>query len=167
MSPQAAAQMKSIGMDKTEVISRPDKKVAYQIYPGLKAYVETQLPEQETSGSSGEQMKMDLTELGKETVDGHPCVKNKAVVTDKDGNQHESLVWNATDLKKFPVKIEQSQDGMKITMAFRDISFSKPSASLFDAPSDSTKYDSTQSMMQQVMMKRMGGGLGAPPQQGQ
>ena len=109
---------------------------------------------------------MDVTELGKETVDGHPCVKNKTVVTDKEGNQHESLVWNATDLKKFPVKIEQSQNGMKITMAFRDISFSKPTANLFDPPNDATKFDSMQSMMQQVMMKRMGG-LGAPPQQGQ
>ena len=165
MSPQAAMQMKSIGMDKTIVISRPDNKVAYQIYPGMQGYVETKLTEQD-SAAPGNDLKMDLTEVGKETVDGHPCVKNKAVVTEKDGAKHESLVWNATDLKKFPIKIEQSEGATKVTMLFRDVSLSKPAADLFDPPSGSTKYDSMQSMMQQVMMKRMGG-LGAPPPQGQ
>jgi len=161
MSPQAAMQMKGIGMDKTIVISRPDKKVAYQIYPGMQAYLETQLPEQEAAAPSSD-FKVEVTELGKETVDGHECVKNKTVVTDKEGNKHESFVWNATDLKKFPVRIEQSEGGHKTTMLFRDVSFSKPAADLFEPPSDATKYDSMQSMMQQSMMKRFGSGR--PPQ---
>jgi len=38
---------------------------------------------------------------------GRPsCVKNKVIVTDDKGDKHESTVWNATDLKNFPVKIE-------------------------------------------------------------
>jgi hypothetical protein len=164
MSPQAAVQMKSIGMDKTVVISRPDKKVSYQIYPGMQAYVETALPDQEATAPASD-FKVDVTELGKETVEGHECVKNKAVVTDKDGTKHESFVWNATDLKKFPIKIEQTQDGHKTTMLFSAVSLSKPAASLFDPPSDATKYESMQSMMQQVMMKRFGGGAGRPPGQ--
>ena len=164
MSPQMAVQMKSIGMDKTIVISRPDKKVAYQIYPGMQAYLETPSADPESSVPAAD-FKLEVTEVGKETVDGHPCIKNKAVVTDKEGTRHESLVWNATDLKKFPLKIEQSEEGAKITMLFRDVSLSKPAAGLFDPPSDATRYDSMQSMMQQVIMKRMGGG--GPPTQGQ
>src|SRR5262245_33477428 len=76
MSPQAAAQMKSIGMDKMVMISRPDKKVGYQVYPSMQAYVENALPEHESAGS-GDDFKIEVTELGKETFEGHPCIKNK------------------------------------------------------------------------------------------
>jgi len=157
MSPQAAEQMKSIGMDKMVMISRPDKKAGYQVYPSMQAYVENALPDRESSGS-GEDFKIDITELGKETVEGHPCIKNNTIVTDKEGTKHESIVWNATDLKKFPIKIEHTEEGTKVTMLFRDVSLAKPAADLFDPPSGLTKYDSMQSMMQQVMMKRFGGG---------
>jgi hypothetical protein len=159
----AAEQMKSMGMDHIIVISRPDKKVGYQVYPGMQAYLESQLPHNETPGQSSE-FKLELTELSKETVEGHSCVKNKAVVTDKEGNKHESLVWNATDLKNFPIKIEHTEQGTKVTMIFREINFSKPQADLFEPPRGATKYDSMQSMMQQIMMKQLGG---AHPPQGQ
>jgi hypothetical protein len=161
MTPQTAVQMKSIGMDKTIMISRPDKKLGYQIYPGMQAYLESPLPESEASGQSSD-FKLDVTELGKETIDGHPCIKNKAIVTDKEGTKQESVVWNATDLNKFPIKIEHTQDSVKVTMLFRDVNFSKPTADLFDPPSGATKYENIQSMMQQIMMKRLG--TGSPPQ---
>lgn len=157
MGPEAAAQMKSIGMDRMIMISRPDKKSGYQVYPGMQAYVENPLPAQEAATSASD-FKVETTELGKETVDNHPCVKNKAVVTDKEGTKHESTVWNATDLKNFPIKIEHLENGTKVTMLFHDVSLTKPAAGLFDPPTDATKYDSMQSMMQQVMMKRFGAG---------
>jgi hypothetical protein len=162
MPPGAAAQMKTMGMDKIVNISRPDKKVTYIVYPGMQAYVEN--PLQDTSaGAPASDFKVDLTELGRETVDGHDCVKNKAVVTDKEGNKHESTIWNASDLKKFPVKIEQTEQGTAVTMLFKDVKLDKPDAGLFDPPSGFTKYDSMQSMMQQQMMKRLGGQGGFPP----
>jgi hypothetical protein len=165
MPPQAAAHMKSMGMDKMVMIARPDKKVGYQIYPAMQAYVENPLPAQETAAAPSD-FKIELTELGKETVDNHACIKNKAVVTDKEGAKHESTIWNATDLKNFPVKIEQTESGTKVTMLFHNVNLSKPDATLFDPPADATKYDSMQAMMQQVMMKRFGGGLpGGPPGQ--
>jgi hypothetical protein len=158
MSPETAAQIKGIGMDKTIMISRPDKKMGYQVYPGMQAYIESPLPVQETAAGQASDFKLELTELGKETVDGHPCIKNKAIVTDKDGNKQESLVWNATDLKNFPVKIEHNEDSTKVTMLFHDVNLSKPAADAFDPPADATKYDSMQAMMQQLLMKRLGGG---------
>ncbi len=163
MPPQAAQQMKAMGMDKMVMISRPDKKVSYMIYPGLQAYVEMAADEKEAA-SANEDLKVETTELGKETVDGHPCIKNKAVVTDKEGTKHESLVWNATDLKKFPIKIEQTQEGTTMTMLFKNVSLSKPEASLFEPPSSFTKYDNMMTMMQQVMMKRLGGAGAVPGQ---
>jgi hypothetical protein len=43
MPPNAAAQMKSMGMDQMVTIARPDKKAAYLIYPGMQSYAEIQL----------------------------------------------------------------------------------------------------------------------------
>jgi hypothetical protein len=108
--------------------------------------------------------EIEITELGKETVDGHSCVKNKAVVTDQQGVKHEFTVWNATDLKNFPVKVEMNEQG-SATMTFRGINFSKPDANLFVPPTRYTKYGSIQEMMQAVMMKNIGGmSMPQPPQ---
>ena len=155
MSPQMAAQMKSMGMDSLVTISRPDSKTLV-IYPGLQSYIE--IPGQDSgTNKSGADFKIQVTELGKETVDGHPCVKNKAVVTDDEGKTHESTVWNATDLKNFPVKIESAEQGVASTMLFKNIKLSKPEASLFETPSGYKKYDDQMQLMQAEVMKRMGG----------
>lgn len=152
----AAAQMKSMGMDKMVMISRPDKKVNYIIYPGVQAYVEMAIQDPEVDKPASE-FKMEATEIGKETLGGHDCVKNKVVVTDKDGGKHQSTVWNATDLNKFPVKIEQSEGGTSSTMTFKDVKLSKPDAKQFDPPADCKKYTDMMAMLQEVMTKKSGG----------
>jgi hypothetical protein len=162
MPPNAAAQMKSMGMDQMVTIARPDKKAAYLVYPGMQSYTEIQLSKAD-SAPTGSDYKVEITEIGKETVDGHPCLKSKYVVTDNDGVKHESTVWNATDLKKFPVKIQTTEQGDDVIMLFKNVSLNKPAASLFDPPAAFTKYDNVQQLMQQEMMKRMGGGMGMPP----
>lgn len=161
MTPETAASMKSMGLDKTIVISRPDKAAAYQVYPGMQAYVETPLNETESAGTTND-YKLEMTELAKETMDGHPCVKAKAVVTSKDGTKFESLVWKATDLKQFPVRIERTEGRMNVVMTFKEIDLAKPGAELFDPPTGTTKYNSMQAMLQAIVLKRMGGG--APDQ---
>jgi len=92
------------------------------------------------------------------------------VITDGEKSQFEATVWNATDLKNFPVKIQHTPpQGQETTMVFRDIKLSKPDAKLFEPPSDFKKYAGVQELMQQEMMKRMGmpggapGGMAAPP----
>ncbi|MDD4869888.1 MAG: DUF4412 domain-containing protein [Kiritimatiellae bacterium] len=162
MPPQAAVQMKTMGMDKMIFISRPDRKVGYMIYPNLNAYAETPIQEQDAAKIEAD-YKLETTKLGTETVDGHPCVKNKAVVTDDKGNKHESIIWNATDLKDFPVKIETVEQGNSITMLFKDVKLSKPNGILFEPPADSKRYDNPMVLMQTEMMKRMGGGAGLLP----
>jgi len=160
MPPAMVSQMKEMGMDQMVVIATPDKKTTSMIYPGLKACVE--MPSQDPDATKpASDFKLETTELGKETVDGHACIKNKAILTDKEGVKHEATVWNATDLKQFPIKIEQTQDGKPVTMVFKEIKLAKPDASLFAPPAGFAKYDNMQSMMQEVMMKKLGGM--APP----
>lgn len=161
LSEESVAQLKSMGMEKLIHISRPDKKVGYTIYPGLKAYAELPLPDT-AAGKPGEDLKVTRTELDKETFDGHPCIKTKAVVTDAEGSEQESILWDATDLKKFPIKIQQKQQGMNTIMIFKDVQLAKQNASLFEPPEDYTRYTSVQILMQQEMMKKMGATRGMP-----
>jgi hypothetical protein len=124
----------------------------------MQAYVETQLTATEAGGATND-FKLEMTELAKETMDGHPCVKAKAVVTSKDGTKYESLVWKATDLKQFPIRIERTEGRMNVIMTFTDINLSKPGTELFDPPAGCTKYDSMQAMLQAILLKRMGGAV--------
>ena len=164
--PQAAAQMKAMGMDTTVMISRPDKQTSYQVYTGLNAYLENPMATADDTATVAAKYKIEKTELGKETLDGHPCVKSKVVVTDDKGQKHESLVWTATDLNNFPIKVEQDEQGSATTMMFKNVKVGKPDAALFDLPAGATKYDSMPAMMQDVMMKRYGGRPpGRPPGQ--
>lgn len=160
LPPGAAAQMKSMGLDQMVTITKPKENFVYIIYPGLQSYVQTVLPEKNAATNGA--FKVETTELGKETVDGHPCVEQKVVVTDDKGDAHEYTVWNATDLKKFPVKIFHSEQGSEIAMSFKDISLTQPAASAFVVPAGYTRYDNMQTMMQTEMMKKMGGGMGLP-----
>jgi len=161
MPPEAAEQMKSMGLDQMVTITQPKDKALYIIYPGLQSYAQMAIPDKATVTNGA--FKVETTELGKETVDGHPCVENKVVVTDDKNATHEYTVWNATDLKKFPVKIAHVEQGNEITMTFKNLALVKPAATAFDLPAGYTKYDNIQTMMQTEMMKKMGGGMGLPP----
>jgi len=168
--PQAMAQMKSIGLDKMVSITQSGSHVVDMVYPDAQAYAEMTVSAPPTGTTNSASVK--LTALGNETMAGHPCVKNKAVVTDAQGASHEYTVWNATDLKNFPVQIAMTDGNNPFTFTFMNVSLSKPDASLFAPPSGCTKYGSMQELMQGIMMKKMGGGLGgfmpgggAPPQQ--
>ena len=161
MPPGAAEQMKAMGFDQMITLSLPEKKQVYLIYPGLESYVAN--PSPAAKDGTNDTFKLDVKEVGKETVDGHPCVKNDVIVTDGKGATNEFTVWNATDLKKFPVKILRAEQGMQVTMLFKDVALTKPAASAFEVPAGYTRYDNMQTMMQTEMMKKMGGGLGMPP----
>lgn len=154
--PQAAARMKQMGMGKMVMITRRDKDLNYMVYPDLKAYTIMPLHETNTPVSM---YKSEASKLGEETIDGHACIKSKVVVTGPDGVTHESIVWNATDLKQFPVKIQISNNGRDMVMLFREVKLDKPDDAQFEPPTDFTKYDN----MMSLMMSRMQG-QGAPPQ---
>ena len=50
-----------------------------------------------------------------------------------------------------------------MVMLFTDVKLSQPAPDRFSPPAGYEKYDNIMTMIQQVMMKRMGGGAGAPP----
>ncbi|HZI33896.1 MAG TPA: DUF4412 domain-containing protein [Candidatus Binatia bacterium] len=168
MSPHAADQMKAMGMDQMISIYRNDTKTIYMIYPGLESYAKLETPEAKQGTNDSTVAK---AELGKETVDGHPCVKTRYTVANanKDGDTI-LIAWQATDLKNYPVKIEMNPPGESkdqhnptTTLHFTDINTTQPEASLFEPPTGYHVYTDIRAMMQTEVMKKMNGGMGMPP----
>jgi hypothetical protein len=156
MSPQAVGQIKQMGMDRTISLYLGGKKTLYLVYPGLNAYCEV-TPAQSKPTDKAEQKEptIDISSLGKETVDGHSCVKNKVTFAADGGSQHEMLVWNASDMNDFPIKTEMQEGSTTITTHFRDIKLSAPDASLFEVPTGYKQYGSMQEMMMSNMQRFM------------
>ena len=159
MQPGTAAQLKQMGMDRMAVIVFPAKKSMYLIYPGLQAYVDMPVPNEE--GLADKNVKINKTVLGNETIDGHPCVKNKVVLTDDKGQKAEAIVWNATDLKEFPVQMQMNDKDATVVMRYKDIQLAKPDAKQFAAPAGYGKHTDMMQLMQ-VAVQKATRGAGAP-----
>ena len=150
----SAASLRQMGMDRTVSIVRPDKKTLFVVYPSLRAYAEIPIAKGQ-SNNANQEYKIDSAPLGDETVDGHPCKKGKVTVSGADGEKHEAIMWNATDLKNFPVKMQMTQAGVTTVMNYSQIKFDKPDAKLFEPPPGFDKYDSLEKMMQTAIMKML------------
>ena len=144
IAPESKAVFKQMGVDRMVTITRPDKQAMIIVYPGLAAYAQTPLSAADVQTASA----------GTETVDGHPCRKEKLTISSKDSKQ-EGFVWRATDLKDFPIKIQLSHtNGLAIT-SYSNVKFDKPDAKLFEPTAEFDKYDSVEQMLQIGMMKRL------------
>ncbi|HEY4414116.1 MAG TPA: hypothetical protein VGO57_00370 [Verrucomicrobiae bacterium] len=158
LPPAAITQIKAMGMDKMVSISLISQKTVYMIYPNLSAYAKMQLDAAKPGETNGSVVTADL---GKETLDGHPCVKKQYTISDtKTSEPMVMTTWNATDLKDTPIKIEQSSPANITTMHFTSINLTKPEANLFTPPTGFKAYDNVKTMMQTEMMKKMGSGMG-------
>jgi hypothetical protein len=142
--------MKQMGMDKMVILKLADKQAAYIVYPGLQSYCD--MPAGKKGNTEG---KVDKTELGKDTVENHACTKSKLTFTAKDGQTSEALVWEATDMKNFPIQYQTVDEGQTTTTTFTDIRMGKPDAALFELPASYKKYDNMQQMMMGNMQRMM------------
>src|SRR5882724_10781918 len=156
LTPEMIAPFKQMNMTKMATVVRTDKKQTLMIYPGLQAYAETPMSSEEKADWDSK-YKLEKTLLGKETFDGHPCEKNRVVLIDGKGARQEALVWNATDLKDFPVQIHLKQPDATVVMQFRDLQLVRPEAKQFEAPAGYAKHESIEKLMQAAMAKMLGG----------
>jgi len=151
--PEQVALLKQMAMDRVACIVALDKKAMQIIFPSLAAYVETPLPEDEVAALD-KGLKLQKTPLGKETIDGHPCVMNRVVMTDAKGQVAEAVVWNATDLKGFPVQMQMNEKETTVIMRYNEIHLGKPDAKQFDSPAGYTKHADMQQLMIAIAQKQ-------------
>ena len=133
LPPSKIAELKESGMERIISLFRPDKKVTYVVYPGIQSY--QTLPLAKADNDAFEKgLKLEKTALGKETLDGHDCVKYKVVVKDTNGPVLQAVTWNAADLKDFPLQIEMKEKINTVRMHFTQLRFTKPDPQQFDVP---------------------------------
>lgn len=156
-------QVAAMGLGEMVMIARPDKSATYIVYPGLESYVSLSQPKPAPSATPEPTPEQPVvTAVGKETIDGHPCVKNKYTFKDEAGKTQDAMVWNATDLKGFPIRIEHKEADQPIRLDFKNVDLSKPREASFEPVGTYSKYGSMATLMQNAIMKKLGGELPAP-----
>jgi hypothetical protein len=133
LPPSKIAELKQSGMERIISIFRPDKKVTYIVYPGIQSYLSMPAAKEEVEAFE-KGLKLEKTPLGKETIDGHACVKNTVVVKDAKGPVLQAVTWNAADLKDFPLQIELKEKVNTVRMRFTQLRFAKPDPKQFEVP---------------------------------
>jgi hypothetical protein len=148
------AHLRQLGMDRVTSVVRPDKKATYIIYPNARSYVTMPLASEDTQIAT---QKLEKKPLGRETVDGHACVKNYSTVkTLKGAVLLQAVTWNAADLKDFPVQIQTQENGNTTLMHFQQISLAKPAPALFEPPAGYKQFSSPQELQDATQKKAAG-----------
>ena len=156
------SQVAAMGLGEMVMIARPDISATYIVYPGLEAYVLLSQPKNPSAAPERALEQPVVTAVGKETIDGHPCIKNRYAFKDEAGKAQEAMVWNASDLKQFPLRIEHKEADQPIRLDFKNVDLSKPSETSLEPPSNYSKYGSMGTLMQNAILKKLGGGLPSP-----
>jgi hypothetical protein len=144
VAPSVLAHFKQIGTDRISSVIRPDKKAIYIIYPGAQSYANIPLSGEDAQIAG---QKVEKKPLGKETIDGHACVKNFSTVKSAKGTVLiQAVTWNATDLKDFPVQIQTQENGNITLMRFQQVSLAKPAPAVFELPAGFKQYSNPQDL---------------------
>ena len=134
------------------IITRLDKKVAWNLMPETKMYMEIPFDmKNKPKIDEKYEGEIERKEVGRETIDGHPTIKY--LITYKvDNDKHQVYQWLASDIK-MPVKTT-AVDG-SWSQELKNIKMGAQSDSLFELPAGYQKMQ----MPQLPMMQGMPGGM--------
>ncbi len=152
--PDALAKVKPLGMDQVVSIIRPEQRTALIVFPKLSAFVKLDLPPNEAQAFLT-RAKIERTTLGKEKMEGHPCVKQRVIITDDAGKKSEATVWTATDLRNFPVCVATKENEGTVVIRFRQIQFKAAAAAQFEPPAGFVECGDIQVLMAGPVVKYM------------
>jgi hypothetical protein len=124
-------------------IALPDLKLKYFVYPKVKAYCELPMQYPELTHTLDNFQKIKLAE---ETLDGHPCVKYAVKATNEFLEDVRAVVWQATDLKNFPLQLQFDVGEEVFTMSFRNVKLTPPDLLSFQPPQEFTRYTDQQEL---------------------
>ncbi|MFZ0419086.1 MAG: hypothetical protein WAM04_13390 [Candidatus Sulfotelmatobacter sp.] len=107
---------------------------AYMVMNGMCMQMPKTADSEQNPFTQAQDATYERTPAGTDVVDGHPCKVENVTVTPRNGQPIKRKVWEAEDLKGFPIKSEMQTSKGTITMEYKDVSFSEPQASLFAHP---------------------------------
>lgn len=147
VQPAEIAGLKRVGMDRIGCVIRLDRRMNYLLFSGVRGYLTMEMSPTEAAAAE-KNVQVQRTALGKETVDKHPCTKNKVVVKSAKGvTLLEAFTWNATDMKDFPVVIAAQSPQGTTYMRFTQVQMTRPAAAQFEPPAQYRKYGSPELLL--------------------
>jgi hypothetical protein len=147
-----AALLGGLGMDQFTLLGLADGKGSYVVYPGLKAYA----PVEPAAGASAlAAPKIARTSLGQEIVAGRKCEKQQVTITTPGSAPQSLTVWNAPELRGFPMQIEMAAQGATVRITYGDVRFAAPPAAAFAVPAGYERHGSVEEMMQAMIQQAM------------
>ena len=130
---EALARMKPLGLDSVVSIIRPDQRISCIVFPKVKAFTKLEMPHTEADAFT-RKVKIERAVVKKEKMQGHACVKNRVIITAEDGSKHEATVWNASDLRDFPVCVATKENEGTVVIRFSQIQFTRAETNRFEPP---------------------------------
>ena len=162
--PDALARMAPLGLDRVISLIRPEQRTTWVAFPKLQSVVKLAMPPAEADAFL-KKANVERTRLAQEKMEGHPCVKQRVVITDDRAEKHEATVWIATDLRDFPVCVATREGNDTVVMRFRQVQFTRADVKIFEPPAGYTEYADMQALMAGAVVKYMRGHSSSTPAQ--
>ncbi len=138
-------QMQGMSM---ATISRPDKKVAWQLMPMQKMYMEVDLKNaNKMSGNAPDDVTIE--KVGSEVLDGITTTKYKLVMKDKSAG---GFIWLSPE--NIPLKMDllskEGNNKNRVTMSLKNLKVEPQDAALFELPQGYQPMPSMGNMMKNL-----------------
>jgi hypothetical protein len=95
-----------------------------------------------------------ISKRAPEKLDGHPCQQTEASVSSSDGSTVMFQLWQATDLNELPIRLVCTSNSTPITVSLSRIRPEAPRRELFQPPDGFTKFDSSETLMAEFVMRQ-------------
>jgi hypothetical protein len=105
------------------------------------------------AGLAATNVQIDSSAGISEVIDNHPCHRYEARITCSDGSVALYKVWQADDLRHFPLRIQSNTGGKPMTLDFSDVLFDPPSQTLFNPPDGFVRYDTSVALMNELIIR--------------
>ena len=117
---------------KSIIITRLDKEVVWMLITSEEMYAEMSLENEKKNQLVQDPDNIIKKErIGKDTVDGHPAIKEKITFRQGNGKKASIYSWTATDLG-WPIKVEALDGSWSYT--YKDIKKGTQDPELFEVP---------------------------------
>jgi len=138
-------------------IMRKDKKVIWMLMGDM--YMETQMNQSDSQDPND--MDVQQTAVGEETVNGVKTTKSKVIATKKDGSKFGGFFWTTKDgiTVKMDLLSKEGKEKHRISQELTNLKVGKQDPKLFEIPPGYTKND--MGAMMGGMGKGQGKGKGA------
>lgn len=160
-APNKERREMSDGGDKMIMITRRDKKIAWNLMPSDRMYMEMKISDPKVSKTDTSNYDYEQTTVGPDTINGVKTIKSKIIMKEKkpNGSKMAGFWWVTKDgimMKLDVISVEKGKkDRMK--MELDNLKIGKQDPALFEVPSGYSKMDMSMGGMGKMMM---GGGDG-------